>query len=86
MKNSINQIKNTVESITKRVDQAEEIIAGTEDEVKEILHSDNNKEKNKHEHKSQRLWGMTETKPNIHGIKEGAEIQTQCKETYSMKS
>jgi hypothetical protein len=37
--------QNTVDSIINRQDQAEDIIAGMENKVKEILCSDNNEEK-----------------------------------------
>jgi hypothetical protein len=47
MKNSISQIKSTVESIIDRLDHAEERISGTEDEIEKILLSDSSKEKNK---------------------------------------
>jgi hypothetical protein len=46
VKNSINQIKYSVESITNRLDQEEKRISGFESKIKEILHSNTNKEKN----------------------------------------
>jgi hypothetical protein len=49
-----------LESITKRVNQIEERVWGTEDKVKEILYSDSNKAKiiNKHEYDFQEFWDM----------------------------
>jgi hypothetical protein len=46
MKSSINQIKNTVDSIISKQDQAEERVSGMEGNMEEILQSDNSKEKN----------------------------------------
>jgi hypothetical protein len=40
------KFKNTIESITSRLYQAEERIPGIEDNIKQILHSDNKEEKN----------------------------------------
>jgi hypothetical protein len=78
MKNSINQTKNTVESITIKLGQAEEGKSGIEDKVKEILYSDNNNEKNKPDYNFQELWDIIKI-PNlrIHEVKEVAEIQTK---------
>lgn len=48
MKNSVNQIKDTVESFPNTLDQLkEEKIKGTEGRVCEILHSDTSKVKTK---------------------------------------
>jgi DNA-binding ferritin-like protein len=48
IKNCINQIKITMESIINRLDQAEDRVSGIEDKVEEILYSESSKEKNKY--------------------------------------
>jgi hypothetical protein len=45
MKIPINQIRDTVESITNSKIKQKKTISGTEDKVKEILHTVSNKEK-----------------------------------------
>jgi uncharacterized protein YhaN len=51
MKNSINQVENTVESITSRLEQTEERMSGIEDQTEEILlHSVIKKKISKHDH------------------------------------
>jgi hypothetical protein len=45
-KSSINQIKNIVDRLTNRQDQAGERISGIEGKTEKILHTDGNKEKN----------------------------------------
>jgi hypothetical protein len=64
-----------VETINNRLDQAEERLSKTEDNIKAILYSDRNKEKIKiHEHNFQEFWDMFK-RPNqgIYGV-EGVEI------------
>jgi hypothetical protein len=78
VKTSINLIQTTMDSIVSRQDQTEEIILQMEDKMEEILHANNYKEKNTHESHIQELWN-TVRRPNIriHGVEEGAEIQTK---------
>jgi hypothetical protein len=45
-----------MESITNRLDQAEERMSGIEDKVEELLHSDSNKEKSNHDHNIKDHW------------------------------
>jgi hypothetical protein len=66
IKNSINQIKNILESITNRLTRpAEERISGTEEKMRKILYSYRNKGKkvNKQDQTSKNSGHDQETKP-----------------------
>jgi predicted nucleic acid-binding Zn-ribbon protein len=55
MKSSIMKIRNSIESLTKRMKLAEDKISGLENKIQELEHSDKNKEK------KQYFWDTTET-------------------------
>lgn len=77
MKNSVNQIRNTVESFTNVSDQLEERIKGKEGRVLRVPQPDPKKGKkqkqkktNKYDHNVQKIWGVIGSpKQNFHGIK-----------------
>jgi hypothetical protein len=80
MKNSTSQTKNSMETITNRLDQEEEGISGIHDKIKEVSYSNNNKVKKKcnHGHNIQKFWS-TIKRPNleIYGVEDETEIQTK---------
>jgi hypothetical protein len=53
-----------------------------EDKIEEVLHANNHKEKmNTYDYNIQELWDMVKRpNPRIHGVEEGAEIQTKSTE------
>ena len=80
MKETINQIKNSMESITKRLDHLEDRTSDNEDKIFNLENKVAQTEKmvRNHEQNLQELWDIMK-RPNLRiiGIEEGTEIQTK---------